>query len=84
MSLKAKHNRSYLPRWSYMTYYFRWESLGLKSDILDNSANTSELMKWTCDIRERITLAYFTTKSFFTDMTPLTLRAISPALSTAF
>ena len=34
-------------------------------------------------IRERITLAYFTARSFFTDVTPFTLRAISPALSTA-
>jgi hypothetical protein len=29
-------------------------------------------------------LAYFTIRSFFTDVTPLTLRAISPALSRAF
>jgi len=35
-------------------------------------------------IRERITLAYFTIRSFFTDLTPLTLLAISPALSTAW
>jgi len=37
-----------------------------------------------CSIRERITLDYFTTRSFFTDVTPLTLCAISTALSTAF
>src|SRR3990172_6550643 len=30
-----------------------------------------------CSIRKRITVAYFTIRSFFTDLTPSTLRAIS-------
>lgn len=37
-----------------------------------------------CSIREKITVAYFTIRLFFMDMTPLTLLTISDALSTAF
>jgi len=47
----------------------------LKSRIPVNRAS--------CSIRERITVAYFTIRLFFTVVTPLTLLAIWPALSTA-
>ena len=35
-------------------------------------------------VREGITVPYFTFRLFFTDLTPLTLLAISPALTMAF